>query len=188
MSVAASYIQAAGRRLNGRPAAELLYNRLLTHLPNTRISNAYLRVLGAVLGEHVYMFAGSEVLAAENLTIAGRCHIGRFCQLDARGGLSIGFDVVIASHTLLITADHDHRSPDFAGRFGPIAIHDRAWIASRVVVQRGVTIGEGAVVAAGSVVTADVAPWSIVGGVPARQIGLRSSAQTYRINYGPRWY
>lgn len=167
---------------------ELLFNRLLTHVPSNRFRIGVLRRLGANIGEHVYLFGSSEVLDAPKLEISGRCHVGRFCQLDARGGIRIHSDVVIASHTLLVTADHDFQAPDFAGRLAPIVIEDRAWVASRVTIVRGVTVGEGAVVAAGAVVTKDVDPWTIVGGVPARPIGSRSRDQSYRIDYGPEIY
>ena len=100
----------------------------------------------------------------------------------------MGRNVVIASHALLITADHDIQSPGFEGRLGRIVIHDRVWIGSRATILKGVTIGEGAVVAAGAVVVSDVAPWSVVGGVPAVPIGRRSSVQEYEIDYGPEWY
>ncbi len=167
---------------------ELVFNRVLTHVPHNGLRVATLRRLGADLGEHVYLFGDSEFLEPGNLRIAGRCHLGRYCQVDARGGIDIGYDVVIASHTLLVTADHDHRDPGFAGRLAPIVIQDRAWLASRSTVVRGVTIGAGAVVAAGAVVTADVEPWTVVGGVPARPIGERPRDQRYRIDYGPQWY
>ena len=167
---------------------ELVFNRVLTHVPSNALRLRALRALGADLGEHVYLFGGSEVLEPGNLRIAGRCHVGRFCQVDARGGIDIGWDVVIASHVLLVTADHDLRDPGFAGRLGPIVIGDRAWLASRATVVGGVTIGEGAVVAAGAVVTEDVPPWTIVGGVPARPIGERPREQHYRIDYGPERY
>ena len=62
-----------------------------------------------------------------------------------------------------------------------IEIHDRAWIGSRVLILKGVTIGEGAVVAAGSVVTRNVPPFTIVGGNPARVIRERGAREfTYR--------
>lgn len=177
------------RRLGpSRAAVELVHNRVVTHIPWNALRLRYLKALGLTSGAHTYLFGGSEVLAPENLHIEGNCHIGRLCQLDARGGITIGRNVVIASHTLLITADHDVQSPDFDGRLGPIHIEDRVWIGSRVVVLKGVTIGEGAVVAAGSVVHRDVPAWAIVSGVPAAVIGERSSDQRYVINYGPQWY
>ena len=128
------------------------------------------------------------MVAPQNIRIAGNCHIGRFCQIDGRGGITIGRNAVIASHTLLITADHDPQSPDFGGRLAPIVIGDRVWLGSRVIILKGVTIGEGAVVAAGSVVHRDVDPWTIVSGVPAKPIGVRNPHQTYEIDYGPVWY
>jgi maltose O-acetyltransferase len=139
-------------------------------------------------GPFTYLFGSSEVIAPQNLSIAGNCHIGRFCQIDARGGIAIGRNVVIASHTLLITADHDPQAPGFQGRLGGIKIEDRVWICSRAIILRGVTIGEGAVVSAGSVVHRDVPPWTIVGGVPAKPIGDRNSHQEYEIDYGPELY
>lgn len=171
-----------------RSNLELLYSRVITHIPINPLRIWWLRRLGAQLGEHVYLFGGSEVLEPRQLRIAGNCHIGRMCQIDARGGITLGRNVVIASHSLFITADHDPDDPGFAGRLGSITIGDRVWIGSRVVVLKGVTIGEGAVVAAGSVVTRDVAPWTKVGGSPAKPIGTRARKQDYVIDYGPTWY
>jgi maltose O-acetyltransferase len=167
---------------------EGLLNKVLTYIPINDLRIAVMRLLGASIGPHAYLNTGSEFLSPENLRIAGGLHVGRFCQIDARGGISIGANVVIASHVLLITADHDIEDPEFGGRLGSIAIGDRVWIGSRAMVLRGVTIGEGAVVAAGAVVARDVAPWTVVGGVPARAIGVRPQHQTYRIDYGPRWH
>lgn len=171
-----------------RSTAELFYNHLLYNVPHVPTRMRYLKALGLDAGPHVYLFSGTEVLAPENIAIAGHCHVGRYCQLDGRGGIRIGWNVVIASHALLITADHAFQEPDFAGRLGKIEIHDRAWLGSRVTVQRGVTIGEGAVVAAGSVVTGDVPAFTVVGGVPARPLAERNRDQSYEIDYGPRWY
>jgi maltose O-acetyltransferase len=148
----------------------------------------YLRVLGLDAGRHTYLFGGSEVIAPQNIEIEGNCHIGRFCHIDGRGGIRIGRNVVIASQAMLITADHDPQDAEFPGRLGSIVIEDRAWLGSRVTVLKGVTIGTGAVVSAGAVVTSDVAPWTIVSGVPARPIGSRSTRQTYEIDYGPEFY
>lgn len=182
----AQRIMGAARRR--RDVAELLFNRVITHVPSNDLRISTLRRLGMTLGQHVYLFGSSEVLAPERIRIAGHCHIGRFCLLDGRGGIEIGENVVIASHSLLVTADHDPQDPSFAGRLGPITIHDRVWIGTRVLVFRDVRIGEGAVVAGGAVVTRDVDPWTIVGGNPAKKIGERSSDQNYVIDFGPRLY
>lgn len=171
----------------GRALLEGFMNSVLTHLPMNVVRVAALRVLGASIGPHVYLRSGSEYLAPENLRIAGGLHLGRGCQIDARGGIEIGSNVVIASHVLMITADHDIRASDFRGRLGAISIGDRVWIGSRAMLLKGVTIGEGAVVAAGAVVARDVPAWTVVAGVPARPIDTRPTHQTYRIDYGSRW-
>jgi acetyltransferase-like isoleucine patch superfamily enzyme len=171
-----------------RDLLELLYNRVVAHLPATQLRARCLRAMGADIGPHTYLFAGTEVIRPDYLSIAGNCHVGRYCQLDARGGIRLGKNVVIASHTLLVTAYHGIDDPTFDGRFGPITVGDRAWLASRVTVTKGVDIGEGAVVAAGSVVVRDVEPWAVVAGVPAKQVGERSRHQTYEIDGGPAFY
>jgi acetyltransferase-like isoleucine patch superfamily enzyme len=165
-----------------------VFNRLVTHLPSNQLRVACLRFLGARLGPHTYLFGGSEFIAPERLRIAGQVHVGRLCQIDARGDIDIGRNVVIASHTLVITADHDIDDPGFLGRLAPITIGDRVWIGSRATILKGVTLGTGAVVSAGAVVVDDVPAWTVVGGVPARPIGNRSQLQNYEIDYGPNLY
>lgn len=172
----------------GRALLEGVLNRVVTHIPINDLRIATLRVLGATVGPFAYLNTGSEFLSPQNLRIDGGLHVGRFCQIDARGGITIGSNVVIASHVVLITADHDIADPEFGGRLGSIVIGDRVWIGTRAMILKGVTVGEGAVVAAGSVVARDVPPWTVVGGVPARPIDTRPTHQTYRIDYGPRWH
>jgi maltose O-acetyltransferase len=79
--------------------------------------------------------------------------------------------------------DHDPQSRDFGGRGRPVIIMKYAYIATKALILPGVTVGEGAVVAAGAVVTRDVAPYTIVGGVPARPIGVRSRDLDYEFRY-----
>lgn len=175
-------------RATRRDWAELVFNRLITHIPFNPLRIRALKVLGATLGPNVYIFGGTEVIGIKHLVIAGNCHVGRFCRLDARGGLTIGTNAVIASGTTFVTAYHDIDDPTFPGKLAPIAAGDRVWIATNATVTGGVTIGEGAVVAAGAVVTNDVDPWTVVAGVPARPISKRDSNQTYEIDFGPRYY
>jgi len=174
--------------MSKRELAELVYNRVIAHLPHTGVRIRALRELGATIGPNVYLFGGSEILGAQHLEILGNCHIGRHCQIDARGGLTIGTNVAIASFTALVTADHDINDPMFRGRLGPITIGDRVWLATRTMVVKDVVIGEGAVAAAGSVIVDDVPPWAVVAGVPARVVGERPRDQRYEIDYGPTLY
>jgi len=101
--------------------------------------------------------------------------------LDARRGLVIGNYVNFSSEVMIWTLQHDHNSPTFADKGGKVVIGDRAWISCRAIILPGVTIGEGAVVAAGAVVTKDVAPYTIVGGIPAKEIGKRNRDLTYEL-------
>ncbi|MBI5441706.1 MAG: acyltransferase [Deltaproteobacteria bacterium] len=93
--------------------------------------------------------------------------VGHHAILDARGGLTIGENVNLSSGVWIWTVQHDYRARDFGTVSGPVRIKDHAWISCRATILPGVTVGEGAVVAAGAVVTGDVADYDVVGGVPA---------------------
>ena len=171
-----------------RARLELLFNMLVTHLPSRRLRRFWLQVLGAELGSNTAIFRGTTVLHPRGLRIGENSTIGWRCVLDARGGIEIGTDVSIASDTQLITADHDIRDPSFAARLAPIVVGDHAWLATRSLVLKGVLVGNGAVVAAGAVVTRDVEPRTVVAGNPARQIAERPLDPEYTINFNPRWH
>ena len=83
--------------------------------------------------------------------------------LDARNGIEIGRYVNFSANVSVYTEQHDHR----------------VWIGPNAILLPGITIGEGAVVAAGSVVTHDVAPYTVVGGIPAKKINDRPRELTY---------
>jgi len=85
--------------------------------------------------------------------------------------VSIGKRVRIGPYTLIMDGDfHDVYDRSKKGKVEPVIIEDDVWIASRVIVLKGVRIGQGAMIAAGSVVTHDVPEYSVVGGVPGRVI------------------
>lgn len=107
--------------------------------------------------------------------------VGLWSVLDGRAGITIGRNVNISSDVSIWTYQHDLRSPDFSAHGGPVVIGDRAWISYRSTILPGVTIGEGAVVAAGAVVTKDVPAFAIVGGVPATIIGERPTDLRYEL-------
>ena len=107
-------------------------------------------------------------------------HINQFSLIDGRGGLSIGNSVSISHYVKLCTGGHDVYSKDFAGDHRPITIGDFVWIGINATILKGVRIGEGAVVSAGSVVTKDVEPYTIVGGIPAKKIGERPKGLNYK--------
>jgi acetyltransferase-like isoleucine patch superfamily enzyme len=155
---------------------------VVSHVPVNALRLAVLRNLGASIGHGVAVHHGLQVRSPGRLQIGDDCFIAEGVVLDARGGLSVGSHVSINSGVQIWSAQHDYRSPDFAYEAKPVSIGDRAWISARVIVLPGVTIGEGAVAAAGAVVTADVAPWTVVGGAPAKVIASRPIVDAYRLD------
>jgi acetyltransferase-like isoleucine patch superfamily enzyme len=90
--------------------------------------------------------------------------IGADAYLDAREGLFVGNNVNISGEIKIFTCEHDITSPDFWMKGGAVYIDDWVYIGPRVTILPSVRIGEGAVVAAGAVVTKDVEPWLWWGG------------------------
>ena len=123
-------------------------------------------------GSTIHMWAG--FFKPWGITVGQDSVIGDHCFLDGRASLKIGNHVSIASQVLIYNSEHDINSPDFKAREEPVEICDYAFIGPRAIILPGVTIGKGAVIAAGAVVTKDVAQFSIVGGVPAKEINKRS--------------
>jgi len=122
-----------------------------------------------------------EIWGADNLHLGRNIHIGRHTEIMADGGISIGNNVVISYHCVLWSIDHRYEGDslpyDKARVRRPIVIHDNVWLGRNVMVRGGVTIGEGAVVAMGSVVSRDVPPLAVVGGNPARVLKFRDAGR-----------
>jgi maltose O-acetyltransferase len=124
----------------------------------------------------------------QNIFLGPRSVVNQHCILDGRShSVHIAEDVDIATHVHIWTLEHDPGSDTHAVRGGSVIIEDHVWIAARATILPGITIGRGAVVAAGAVVNKDVAPLCIVGGVPARVIGERRNPLIYRLGFSPRF-
>lgn len=136
-----------------------------------RMARAPLKTAKIAAGVRIQ--GGAEVWQPWKLTIGENSWIDGGVKLYSVDEIKIGANAVISEGAFICTASHDFTSPIFELTTAPITIGDCAWIASRAIVLPGVTIGEGAVVAAGSVVTKDVEPWTIVGGNPARALKRR---------------
>jgi putative colanic acid biosynthesis acetyltransferase WcaF len=108
-----------------------------------------------------------------NIFVGNRSSIGERAWVYALTKVEIGHDCCIGEEVRLLTGSHDVSSPTFDLVMKPIAIEDYVWIATGAMILPGVTIGEGAVVAAGAVVTKDVLPWTVVAGNPAREVKKR---------------
>lgn len=136
-----------------------------------------LKRFGAKIAKGVRIQGGAEVWQPWKLTIGENSWIDGGVKLYSVDEIKIGANAVISEGAFICTASHDIASPIFELTTAPITIGDSAWIASRAIVLPGVTIGEGAVVAAGSVVTKDVEPWTVVGGNPARALKRREISE-----------
>lgn len=127
----------------------------------------------------------TAVWGREFMALGEHVHIGRGTEIMADGGITIGNNVVISYQCVLWSIDHRYEGDslpyDKARIRRPIAIKDNVWIGRNAVICGGVTIGEGAVVAMGSVVARDVPPLAVVGGNPARVLKFRD-AQRYAEN------
>ena len=97
--------------------------------------------------------------------------------------LKIGNNVSIAGEVRIYTMEHDIDDPNFAEVGAPVSIEDYTVIGTRVTILPGVTVGKGAVVASGAVVTKDVAPYTVVGGVPAQFIKNRTKDLRYTLKF-----
>ncbi len=173
-------------------ALNFLTNRIVSHIPSYGLRRAwYGRVMGVKMGEGAAVQLGCYLWSygprnnrRNRTSIGARTIVNRGCCLDARSGLQIGDDVSISPEVVILTTQHDIASRKFALQGRSVTIEDHVWIGMRAMVLPGVTIGRGAVVAAGAVVTKDVAPLDIVAGVPARPIGRRPIEPAYRLE-GP---
>lgn len=134
---------------------------------------ALLKAFGAKIAAGVKVQGSAEIWQPWKLTIGENSWIGGGVKLYSVDEIKIGANSVISEGAFICTASHDIKSEIFELKTKPITIGDSAWIAARAIVLPGVTIGEGAVAAAGAVVTKDVAPDSVVAGNPARVIGKR---------------
>jgi len=158
-------------------------NNIVGNIPWWRLRKLYLKGMGCTIGEHTIINMHQHFVAPYRLKIGNDTHINRGCMLDARGYLNIGNSVSISHNVSLVTGSHQAMTKNFAGKFMPINIDDYVWIGIGATVLGGVTIGKGAVVAAGSVVTKDVAPYAIVGGIPAKKIGERVQDLDYKCEW-----
>ena len=162
---------------------EYLPNSILPSIPFWNIRKSVLKILGLKIGKHSFIMKDNYIMNTNRLHIGNDTHINRGCLIDARGGITIQNSVSISHNVSIITGSHDVQSPIFMGVFKPIVIEDYVWIGVNATILQGVTVGKGAVISAGAVVTKDVEPYSIVAGVPAKTIGKR----TTDLHYQAKW-
>ena len=153
----------------------LILNFVSCTIPFHSVRKAFYRASGVKIGKDSFIHMGSRFYLPSGVSIGDGTIIGDHCFMDGRASLKIGSNVDIASEVMIYNSEHDINSEGFDPVEEPVEIEDYVFIGPRVIILPGVKIGEGAVVGAGAVVTKDVAPFKVVGGVPAKEIGERKN-------------
>lgn len=174
-------------RIDDPLVVDYLLNTFVNKIPFPHLRMELYRRAGMTIGEETNIMMHAFILEARSITIGPNCIIGPFTTLDGRGTLTVGRNVNIAGEVLTIGGHHLVDSPTAEGLVGKIVIEDNAWVAMRATILPGVTVHEGAYVAAAALVNRDVEPYTLVGGVPAKKIRDRSRDIQYRLNHFPRW-
>jgi len=156
----------------------------LSGLPLCRIGrnfiyNKYLDTNGVNVDDFVRIGTAHRNSCGSYIRVGTDLHVSRDVDIDFSGGLSIGNRVTVSEGAKLFTHTHaiDGSEVDWRPNiieFSSLIVEDDVWIGAGAIILPSVgCIGQGAVVAAGSVVTKDVAPFSVVGGNPARALRMR---------------
>ena len=123
------------------------------------------------LDSNIYM--GANFFNPSGITIGHDSLIGNGCFLDGRAPLTIGNHSSLASEVMIYNDEHNIHSPGYENSFGQVTIGDYVFIGPRAIILPNITIGNGAVIAAGAVVTKDIPEFEVWGGVPAKKISDR---------------
>lgn len=176
------YVKKQKRIVGGSPEHLFMTKQLhdalkITHKINSEfhtpeeIQELFAELTNTEINETLGLIPPFNTDFGKNTHIGQRVFINSGCKMQDQGGIYIGDDVLIGHNACLLTLNHD-MDPDTRADMHPKPIHieNKAWLGSNVTVLPGVTIHEGAIVAAGAVVTKDVPANTVVGGVPAKII------------------
>jgi acetyltransferase-like isoleucine patch superfamily enzyme len=129
------------------------------------------RLTGKTVADDFRLFPPFYTDFGKNITIGKDVFINSGCHFQDQGGIVIGDGCLIGHNVVLATINHALKpSENRKNQYAPIKIGKHVWIGSNATILAGVTIGDWSVVAAGAVVTKDVPPMTVVGGVPAKVI------------------
>lgn len=147
--------------------------KIVGFIPSHYFRRFCYRLCGVKIGKGSTIHMQAVFYDPRNITIGEDSIIGEGAVLDGREKLTIGNHVDIASEVMIYNGQHDINDEKFKAVFAPVIIEDYVFIGPRAIILPGVTIRKGAVIAAGAVVTKDVEEFSVVGGVPAKEISER---------------
>lgn len=145
--------------------------------PSLRFMHGWRRLLlkmfGARLGRNCNFYPTCKIWAPWNLDCGNNIGVGNGAEIYNPSKIRLDDYVTISQNAYLCGASHDVDDPDFPLISDEIHIREKAWICARATVLMGVTVEEGAVLALGSVAAADLEPWTLYGGIPAKKIRIR---------------
>lgn len=140
------------------------------HTPE-EISEIFSKLTGKPVNDTLGIFPPFYTDCGKNITIGNHVFLNSGCKFQDQGGITIDDGVLIGHNVVLATLNHC-MLPEQRANLEPAPIHigKHVWIGANATVLPGVTIGDGAVIAAGAVVTKDVPANTVVGGIPAKKI------------------
>jgi maltose O-acetyltransferase len=171
-----------------RFASLILYYGFARYIPNTPVIDVG-KVIRPRLCSHIFNYCGGNITVepmaffgkGSGFSIGNNSGIGKRAYLASQSshGIQIGNDVMMGPDVIILTSQHKHDDINVPmtkqGYYSKqVIIEDDVWIGTRVIILPGVKIGKGSIVGAGAVVTKDVPPYAIVGGVPAKVIKSRA--------------
>jgi len=129
----------------------------------------------------------------ENIIFKGTCYVGPNAYWSAKGGIEIGNNVIFGPRSIIWTYNHNYMSSEFipyGGEdiLGKVIIEDNVWIGINSIILPNVTVGEGAIIGANTVVTKNVPKLAIVGGNPFRIIKYRDKDLYYKLKSEKKFY
>lgn len=127
------------------------------------------------------------------IKIGSWVRISKRCYLNGEGGITIGDGTILAPEVVILSSTHRHKQDKYLpydeyDEFRPVTIGRGVWIGHRAMIVPGVTIGDGAIIAMGAVVTKNVTEGTIVGGNPAKVLGTRDAALIKTMVKQERYY
>lgn len=158
------------------------------YIPLHHVRRLFYRAGGMQIGSGSTVHMGTRFYNPQHIVVGDDTVIGEGAVLDGREKLIIGNHVTIATDVMMYNCAHDISDSNFSPKSAPVVIEDYVFIGPRAIILPGVTIGKGAVVAAGAVVTKNVDPLTIVGGVPAKPIGQRHEKSLNYTVGRARWF
>jgi putative colanic acid biosynthesis acetyltransferase WcaF len=159
----------------GRVVWSIIYQLLFRFSPRPfhRWRSFLLKLFGAKVGKGVHVYPAVKIWAPWNLELGDECGVGNGAILYSQGKITLGYRSIISQGVHICTGTHDYTVSGHPLITAPIIIEDKAWVAAEAFIHPGITIGEGAVIGARSVVTKDMPAWMVCAGHPCKVIKER---------------